>query len=117
VALCVGTFLRARLALGTLREGAGRLSEMAYDDLYDDLVARGVAFSPAEVGLAGDATAPGYTVEYAVVAPDELSPDGALRRLPGAWCFGACAASPASMAAAARDGSAAAAAWRVDAVG
>ena len=39
VALCVGSFLEARLRVGSLVEEAGRLSEMAYDDLYESLVA------------------------------------------------------------------------------
>ena len=43
-ALCVGSFLAARLRVGTLTEVAGRLSEMAYDDLFDDLAARGFQF-------------------------------------------------------------------------
>ena len=38
VALCVGSFLHARLTIGTLTEVAGRLSEMAYDDLADNLL-------------------------------------------------------------------------------
>jgi len=37
-ALCVGSFLQARLTIGTLTEVAGRLSEMAYDDLVDNLL-------------------------------------------------------------------------------
>ena len=38
VALCVGSFLEARLNIGGLTEKAGRLSEMTYDDLYNNLV-------------------------------------------------------------------------------
>jgi tRNA U34 5-carboxymethylaminomethyl modifying enzyme MnmG/GidA len=48
-ALCVGSFLEARLTLGSLTEHAGRLSEMAYDDLYLDLLKRGFKFRSLEL--------------------------------------------------------------------
>ena len=47
--LCVGSFLEARLTLGSLTEKAGRLSEMAYDDLYRDLFSRGFQFESLEI--------------------------------------------------------------------
>jgi tRNA U34 5-carboxymethylaminomethyl modifying enzyme MnmG/GidA len=48
-ALCVGSFLEARLTLGSLTEHAGRLSEMAYDDLYLDLLKRRFRFRSLEL--------------------------------------------------------------------
>jgi hypothetical protein len=45
--LAVGSFLGARLTLGASVEGAGRLSEMAYDDLRDDLRGAGVGSAGA----------------------------------------------------------------------
>ncbi|MBA2666155.1 MAG: FAD-dependent oxidoreductase, partial [Trueperaceae bacterium] len=91
VALCTGTFLRSRLEMGTLVERAGRLSEMTYDDLHDDLLAHGVPFEEAVARLDGDALTPGYVVRHQVVAPSGVAEDGALAGLPGAWAFGACA--------------------------
>lgn len=44
VVLACGAFLQARLRIGNTTERAGRLSEVAYDDLYNDLVRHGVAF-------------------------------------------------------------------------
>ncbi len=35
--LAVGSFLQARLTIGSLEERAGRLGEMSYDELYTDL--------------------------------------------------------------------------------
>ena len=46
-ALCVGSFLHARLTIGTLTEVAGRLSEMAYDDLADNLLEHGLTLRDA----------------------------------------------------------------------
>jgi hypothetical protein len=111
VALCVGTFLRARLELGSLVERCGRLSEMAYDDLHDDLAARGVRLVDAEVRLSGDDLSPGYVVRHRVFAPGEVDPQGALGRLPGAWALGACAERGLDVGGAARRGAEAAAAW------
>ena len=111
VALCVGTFLRARLELGSLEERAGRLSEMAYDDLHDDLVTRGVRMGDAEVRLPGDDFAPGYVVRYRVIAPQETAADGAMRALPGAWALGGCARPGLELGEAARLGVETAVAW------
>lgn len=61
-ALCVGSFLHARLTIGTLTETAGRLSEMAYDDLYDDLTARGFTFDDLMLEAPESRGAPPYTV-------------------------------------------------------
>ena len=51
-ALCVGSFLEARLKVGELTESAGRLSEMAYDDLFQDLHSSGFAFEAVSLEAA-----------------------------------------------------------------
>jgi tRNA U34 5-carboxymethylaminomethyl modifying enzyme MnmG/GidA len=98
--LAVGSFLGARLTLGPAVERAGRLSEMAYDDLRDDLRDAGLRLRRHTVALAGDGVAPAYAVEHDVVAEDELDPlrmggrvvagAGRARRWPGLWFVGAC---------------------------
>jgi len=98
--LAVGSFLGARLALGPAVELAGRLSEMAYDDLRDDLRDTGLRLRRATVALAGDGVAPPYAVEHDVVDEDELAPlrvdgrvvaaAGRARRWAGLWFVGAC---------------------------
>ncbi|MDQ3458562.1 MAG: FAD-dependent oxidoreductase [Deinococcota bacterium] len=92
VALCVGSFLRARLSIGTLTEAAGRLSEMAYDDLYDDLVARGFAFEDERLEAAFDDGSLPYRVDCRRFALAEW--DGEAFRLPrlaGLYAAGVCA--------------------------
>lgn len=91
VALCVGSFLRARLTVGAVTETAGRLSEMAYDDLYDDLLGHGFAFEPASLSVEGLSGALPYTVEFQVLAVGERSATGhRLARLGGLYAAGAC---------------------------
>ncbi len=105
VALCVGSFLQARLTVGTLSETAGRLSEMAYDDLYDDLVARGFAFEPLtlEAGAAMGSLA--YTVTCQRFADGEWERESMrLTRLGGLYAAGLCAAGYLPFEAAAREG-------------
>jgi len=83
--LAVGSFLGARLMSGTAVERAGRLSEMAYDELGDDLRAAGVRFERRTVAVPGDAVTPPYRVEYDALEPDasiELDVGG--RSVPGA---------------------------------
>ncbi len=89
VVLAVGSFLRARLTVGTLTEDAGRLSEVAYDFLADDLSAQGVVLQDAHAVAEGGEGAPAYTVTHQVLAPTEL--DGArLRRFEGVYAVGRC---------------------------
>ena len=98
--LAVGSFLGARLTLGPAVELAGRLSEMAYDDLRDDLRDAGLRLRRHTVALDGDGVAPAYAVEHDVVDVDELEPlrlngrtvvgAGRARRWPGLWFVGAC---------------------------
>ena len=104
VALCVGSFLRARLRMGRSVEVAGRLSEFADDDLYEDLRARGRRFELRRLALPGDPFQPGYEVEHQVLAADEVAADGAVRGLPGLFAYGVCAGAAADMATSARLG-------------
>jgi tRNA U34 5-carboxymethylaminomethyl modifying enzyme MnmG/GidA len=97
--LAVGSFLGARLTLGAAVEQAGRLSEMAYDELGDDLRAAGVALRRREIGIAGDGTTPPYRVDHDVVEASEWTPlevdgravagAGRSRRWPELWWLGA----------------------------
>jgi len=95
VALCVGTFLRARLEVGAVVEQMGRLSEMAYDDLYEDLLGRGFAFADLTLEVPGVAGSLPHVVRTVAFAPEELSAEGLrLPRLAGLYAAGACVARP-----------------------
>ena len=99
--LAVGTFLAPRLRVGSAEERAGRLGEMAYDELRDDLAAHGARFVRRSLSVAGDGVTPPYTVSF-----DQFDPVGTLAGLdgaesfpgvrrwpdvPGVWLLGACA--------------------------
>lgn len=91
VALCVGSFLQARLVQGQLREAAGRLGEMAYDELHDDLRARGVVFEPLTLELSGQDEGPPYEVSCRTIASTHL--DGfRIARIERLYAAGVCAA-------------------------
>jgi thioredoxin reductase len=112
VALCVGAFLRARLRVGAATERAGRPGEMAYDELADDLTARGVQWVEASARGGGDGR-PSWTLSFLRFAGEEL--DGTrLRRLPGLHAAGACVDGPLTYDAAAAAGAALAAAIEDD---
>ena len=99
--LAVGTFLAPRLTVGSAEERAGRLGEMAYDDLRDDLAAHGVRFVRRSLSVPGDGVTPAHTVAFDQVDPrgTVAGMDGAggatgIRRwpdVPGVWLLGACA--------------------------
>jgi len=90
-ALCVGSFLRARLTIGSVVEQQGRLSEMAYDDLYLDLVERGFEFEEAGFAVPAVHGALPYTVSSAVFRAEEFpAPALVSRRLAGLFAAGAC---------------------------
>lgn len=72
VVLCVGSFLEARLTIGNLTESAGRLSEMAYDDLYLDLVARGFQLEVLRLNAEAANDSLAYTVDCKVFAKGEF---------------------------------------------
>ena len=89
-ALCVGSFLEARLHIGTLTEKAGRLSEMAYDDLYEDLLRSGFEFEPLQVKATFEDESLPYSVDCKIFSKSER--DGfKLPRLAGLYAGGLCA--------------------------
>ena len=88
-ALCVGSFLEARLHIGTLTEKAGRLSEMAYDDLYEDLLRSGFEFEPLQVKATFEDESLPYSVDCKIFSKSER--DGfKLPRLAGLYAAGLC---------------------------
>lgn len=106
VALCVGTFLAARLTLGRTEERAGRLGEMTYDELYHDLEGHGFELVEAETSVPADRGRPGYRVDFRRFATAESDVFGALPRLRGLYAAGRCVdpdATPEGRAAAGRD--------------
>ncbi|MCA9836628.1 MAG: FAD-dependent oxidoreductase [Trueperaceae bacterium] len=91
-ALCVGSFLKARLSIGELTETAGRLSEMSYDDLFLDLEKQGFVFKELTLEARFEDESLPYTVSCKVFAPDELEPQSfRLKRLEGLYGAGLCA--------------------------
>ncbi len=105
VALCVGSFMHARLRIGSSIEAAGRLSEMAYDDLYDDLVERGFEFRELVLAAPPSAGSLPYEVACRTFAPEESDGGGMrLPRLAGLYAAGLCVAGYLSYEEAARQG-------------
>lgn len=87
--LAVGSFLKGRLIIGDTMEEAGRLSEVAYDFLADDLARSGVFLIGAEERAEGVDSAPPYDVRFLTPAPAEL--DGfKLRRFDQVYVLGRC---------------------------
>ncbi|MFC3831763.1 MULTISPECIES: FAD-dependent oxidoreductase [Deinococcus] len=72
VVLAVGAFLKGRLLIGDGLEEAGRLSEVAYDFLADDLASSGIWLIGAERTAAAVDGAPAYDVRFLTPAPSEL---------------------------------------------
>jgi tRNA U34 5-carboxymethylaminomethyl modifying enzyme MnmG/GidA len=106
VAFCVGSFLEARLTIGSLTEQAGRLSEMSYDDLYLDLLARGFSFETLHLKAESVNDSPSYTVTCKVFK-DETNPNTfEVERLNNLYGAGTCAFGYVSYEAAARQGQA-----------
>ena len=92
VALCVGSFLRARLKVGTLTETAGRLSEMAYDDLYDNLVELKFTFEDVTLSAPESRGAPPYAVTCRRFKALEWDAETfTLGRIKGLYAAGVCA--------------------------
>lgn len=103
--LAVGSFLQARLTVGELTETAGRLSETAYDDLYDHLVGLGFAFEPFTLEEPGNDVTPTYTVTAQRFAPGErLFGSFALPRFSGLYAVGNCVNGPLTYEQAVTDG-------------
>ncbi len=87
--LAAGAFLHGRLHVGETVEEAGRLSEVAYDLLADDLQRQGLILAPAAQEAAPVQGAPAYRVTFSTLADHEL--DGfQLRRLPAVYAVGRC---------------------------
>ncbi|MEX2542503.1 MAG: FAD-dependent oxidoreductase [Trueperaceae bacterium] len=104
-ALCVGSFLGARLEQGSLREVAGRLGEMAYDELFDDLRERGVSFDSATLDMSEAAEGPPYRVMFRSISRGEQTGGGYdLTRFGGLYAAGACAGGPQTYEQSAVDG-------------
>ena len=92
VVLCVGSFLKARLTIGALTEEAGRLSEMAYDDLHDNLTDLGFDLLPLRLEATGEDGSLPYTVHCQRFAPHEWNEQSfRLERLEGLYAAGVCA--------------------------
>lgn len=87
--LAVGAFLKGRLLIGDTLEEAGRLSEVAYDFLADDLARSGVHLIGAEGTAAGVEGAPPYDVRFLTPAPGELA-GFRLRRFERVYALGRC---------------------------
>lgn len=105
VALCAGSFLRARLTVGALTERAGRLSEMAYDELYLDLERHGLRFREAVLDADPQGGALPYRVACRVLDDRSLHADGVgVRGLPGLAAAGVCARGSQTFEASAADG-------------
>lgn len=91
VVLAVGSFLNPRLHIGQVTEEAGRLSEMAYPDLYRHLQQLGFTFASAQAEVPAQEGSPGYRVEYAVFAGGEWEASTLrLPRLEGLYGVGLC---------------------------
>lgn len=73
VVLAVGSFLKGRLLIGDTMDEAGRLSEIAYDFLADDLARAGIFLIGGEQTAKAVEGAPAYDVRFLTPAPAELS--------------------------------------------
>jgi len=105
VVLAVGTFLGARLRVGRIEEAAGRLGEAAYDDLFEDLKARGFAFAEAQQAAPPFRGAPGYRVRFFRFADGEWEAESfRLPRLENLYAVGACTTGGTSYARESADG-------------
>lgn len=105
VALCVGSFLQARLRIGDLTETSGRLSEMAYDDLYDELVERGFALEGVKLSAPSSRGALPYAVACQKFAASEWDAvTFGLMRVAGLYAAGVCTSGSLPYEAAARQG-------------
>ena len=89
VVLAVGSFLMGRLIIGNTEEHAGRLSEVAYDDLYDSLLAQNFEFDALEQIAPTLEGALPYSVRFKSFAASELE-GFKLKRLEGVYALGRC---------------------------
>lgn len=89
VVLAVGAFLKGRLLIGETMEEAGRLSEVAYDFLAENLAAQGVYLTYAAAQVQPTNDAPEYEVRFQVLDASELL-GSALRRFDRVYALGRC---------------------------
>ncbi len=105
VVLSVGSFLNARLTAGQLVEDAGRLGEMAYDDLFHHLVSLGFVFDEISLRTEGYEDSLPYRVDCMVLADAEMQRGTfALTRVGNLYAVGVCRAGYLSYEAAALQG-------------
>ena len=87
--LAVGAFLKGRLLIGETMEEAGRLSEVAYDFLSDDLAAHGLYLTYGAGVVPPGEHEPGYEVRFQTLAPSELN-GFKVRRMDQVYALGRC---------------------------
>lgn len=87
--LAVGAFLKGRLLVGDTLEDAGRLSEVAYDFLADDLARSSVYLTGAAQEAQGVEGAPPYEVRFLTLHGSELE-GFRLSRFDGVYALGRC---------------------------
>lgn len=89
--LALGSFIDPKLYIGSVAEEAGRLSEVAYPDLYQHLLELGFAFVPHEAEAPERDGTPGYRVQYKTFGPEEWDPETfRLKRIEGLYGLGLC---------------------------
>lgn len=89
VVLAVGAFLKGRLLIGETMEDAGRLSEVAYDFLAEDLAAHGLYLTYDSGEVTAQDGAVGYEVRFQVLAQSEM--DGfKVSRMDNVYALGRC---------------------------
>ncbi|HEU4742710.1 MAG TPA: tRNA uridine 5-carboxymethylaminomethyl modification protein GidA, partial [Meiothermus sp.] len=85
------SFIDPKLAIGSVVEEAGRLSEAAYPDLYQDLLAHGFRFVERKAEVPAQGGTPGYSLTFQVFAPGEWEAETfRLARLEGLYGLGLC---------------------------
>ncbi|WP_291426350.1 FAD-dependent oxidoreductase [Deinococcus sp.] len=89
VVLAVGAFLKGRLMIGDTMDEAGRLSEIAYDFLADDLGRAGVFLIGAEQTAPAAEGAPPYEVRFLTPSPGDLE-GFKLKRFDHVYAVGRC---------------------------
>ncbi|GGJ42074.1 FAD-dependent oxidoreductase [Deinococcus roseus] len=89
VVLAVGSFLDAQLTIGNITEESGRLSEIAYSFLHQDLLGQGFEFSTATQQAPETGEAVPYSVRFQALKQTELE-GFQLKRIPDLYALGRC---------------------------
>ena len=84
--LAVGSFLASRLKIGHLEEISGRLSEMSYDELYNDL-SQYLQFKDISQVKKAETSNSAYTVNYKIILNTE---DYKINTLSNLYATGLC---------------------------